>query len=299
MPRALLVTNPHAGGKSPECDPTWLRWRLEGMGWSVPGAATVPPGPADGAFRDRVHAVDIVVASGGDGTIRRLLPYLAFQPQALAIMPCGTGNDLARSLGVPLDPMQALELAHSGLHRRIDLAGVNGHLFVNVAALGVSANVSLAVDETLKERFGTVAYRLAVVREVWRWPTIRLCLTTNGRRHRILAHQISIANGFSFGGGWRVAADAALDDHLLDIVVVGPMALADRWRRWRTREEGGLTEMVVSARYRSQACRIEARGPLTVNLDGDPVSLVPPLRVEVLPCALTVIVPARESALSA
>lgn len=299
MVHALLVANPEAGRGSADCEPTWLRWRLESMGWRVVQAADVPPLDARAPFRELVRTADVVVALGGDGTIRRLLPYLAFQRQALAILPCGTGNDLARSLGVPLDPRLAVDLACTGGRRRIDLATVNGHLFVNVAALGISAAVSHSIGGWHKRRLGRLAYPLAAARAAWRHPTMRLTLTVHGRRHQVQALQITIANGISFGGGWQVAAAAALDDQTLDVVVVGPMSLGDRWRRWRRPGTQGMAETVGTTHLRGASCRVDARGPLAVNLDGDPLTLCPPLRVEVLPCALTVIVPAAAAALTA
>jgi YegS/Rv2252/BmrU family lipid kinase len=290
--RALLVANPRAGSMASACDPEWSRWRLKALGWDVATAPDQMTPETDEAWQRAVAEADVVVAMGGDGTIRRLLPYLIAHPTPLAIVPCGTGNDLARSLGLPLDPVLALEIAHSGMERRIDLATVNGLPFVNVASLGVSAAVSISLTEETKKRFGTFAYRLAVVREVWRRPPLSLSLYANGKRHRLTAYQVSIANGVSFGGGWSIAADASLDDHALDIVVIGPMPLADRWRRWREQSQGGLAgTMAASESFRAPSCRIEARQPLVVNLDGDPVELNPPLRVTVLPCALSVIVP--------
>jgi YegS/Rv2252/BmrU family lipid kinase len=269
------------------------------MGWTVMPAPDLPPHEHPRNWQQAVAATDVLVAMGGDGTIRRLLPFLAFQPCPLAILPCGTGNDLARSLGLPLDPAQALEIARSGIQRRIDLGRINGHLFVNVASLGISANISLTLSEDWKRRFGTVAYRMAVVREMWRRPPLRLTLFAKGRRHRLRAYQVSIANGVSFGGGWRIADDAALDDHALDIVVVGPMRLVDRWRRWQDKAESSLAGMLASEHYRAPSCRIEAREALTVNLDGDPLVMTAPLRVTVLPGALTVIVPAATLAQTA
>jgi YegS/Rv2252/BmrU family lipid kinase len=295
--RALLVTNPHAGNAPPACDAAWLHWRLSAMDWEVLTGPGLLPDAPDATWQQAIDAADRVVVMGGDGTIRRLLPYLSTKPKPLAILPCGTGNDLARSLGIPLDPVQAIEIARSGAARRIDLAEVNGHLFVNVASLGVSAAVSVTLQEETKRRFGTTAYRMAAVREIWRRPPLNLSLFMNGHHHRLTAYQVSIANGVSFGGGWRIADDASLDDHTLDIVVLGRMTIAERWRRWRDATQGSLAATLASATFRAPSCCIEADGPLVANLDGDPVTLAPPLRFRVRPCALSVMVPATTLAL--
>jgi diacylglycerol kinase (ATP) len=240
MTRAILVANPNAGSVSPSEDPAWVRARLAGLGWTVlPTPETLPADP-DLEWLAAFEAADVVVAMGGDGTVRRLLPYLMAHPTPLAILPCGTGNDLARSIGLPLDADQALNVASQGRQRWIEVAMVNGHAFINVASLGLSAEISLTVQASTKRWLGPLAYRLAVMRAVWQRPTLTLSLVANGKRRRLTAYQVSIANGVSFGGGWRIADGAQLDDQTMDIVVIGPMAWRERWQRLWQSERGGL-----------------------------------------------------------
>ncbi|MBC7541757.1 MAG: diacylglycerol kinase family lipid kinase [Candidatus Sericytochromatia bacterium] len=296
--RAILITNPAAGSPRPDCSSDALQWRLETLGWDVWPATCPAPGEEPSSFKELLQAADMAVIAGGDGTIRQVVSHVVGTQTRLAILPCGTGNDLARSLGLPLDPLEAIEVANAGVPRAIDVGVVNGVYFMNVVSLGISASVSRNLAQETKRQFGPWAYRLAALRELSRRTQLTIGVTFDGHTRRHHAYQVSIANGESFGGGWRVSDSASLDDHMLDVVVIGPMTLRDRWARLLT-PEGGLAGNFASHAYRTKTCRIDSGEVMVLNVDGDPISLAPPLTIAVIPGALQVMVPVTAAATQA
>lgn len=152
MTAALVVINPISGagradpGGAGEVD--LARGTLGRAGYDTAVVVTQGPGHATEAARGAVtRGVDLVVAWGGDGTMNEVARALAFGSTALALVPAGSGNGLARDLGVPLDPGRALAVAASGRRRRIDVGDVNGEYFFNVAGVGLDARIARAFAE--------------------------------------------------------------------------------------------------------------------------------------------------------
>lgn len=295
--RVLLLTNPHAGLKGPACPPERFLPTMEAWGWDVLASPTPADSPALSAkaYQAAQEGFDAVIAAGGDGTLHHIANGLAGTQTALGILPCGTANDLARSLGLPLDPDEALKALRDARSRPIDLGSLNGHYFLNVASLGVSADVSTAVTADQKRHFGQWAYYWNVLSRLFHSHRLALRLITPQGTERLSVYQVSVANGKSFGGGWRISEEAELDDRLLDIVAVepmGPMAFLDRLLLRR----GGMAERIGTRSYRLPSCRIEVKGPVPLNLDGEPFTLFPPLEFQVVPDALHVLMPKKTPA---
>jgi YegS/Rv2252/BmrU family lipid kinase len=167
-----------------------------------------------------------IIVAGGDGTVSGVVNALApdFGDIELAIVPLGTGNDLARSLGAPLDDVPAaLELAASGKAVAIDVIRIsNGSVSwaVNAISAGFGADVTAELTRNDKRAWGAFAYWLTALTRVIDLREHRVTLDLDGRRveHNILG--LAISNGRYVGGGFAIAPDAALDDGLLDVTVI-------------------------------------------------------------------------------
>ena len=295
--RVLLLTNPQAGPAGSACPPERFLTPMRAWGWDV---QTRPVLPDDDFLGRAAGEFAAVVVAGGDGTLHRVANALAGSTIPLGILPCGTANDLARTLGLPLDPDAALQALRDAESRPIDLGLLNGHYFLNVAALGLSAEVSAGVSDAQKRRMGHRAYAWNAFLRLRNPRRLLIHLSSAHHDETLEVAQLSVGNGRSFGGGWPLARDARLTDHLLDVVVMeplGPLALLARlfFRR------GALAERIASRTYRLSACRIDLAGPaahaavpregLAVNLDGEPLTLFPPLEFRVVPEALFVLMP--------
>ncbi len=184
--RALVVINPISGvraypGGVAEVE---LAGRvLRQAGYDTRVTVTLGPGHAtEVAGEAATTGTDLVVAWGGDGTMNEVARALAFGPVALAIVPAGSGNGLARDLGVPLEAEAALALAGTGRRRRIDAGEVNGQLFFNVAGVGLDARVAGAFAER-KGRRGLSRYVQVGARELLRYQA-HVIRPRVGRRQR-------------------------------------------------------------------------------------------------------------------
>jgi diacylglycerol kinase (ATP) len=161
---------------------------------------------------------DVIAALGGDGTVSRVGATLAEQraDAALLVLPAGTGNDFAKSLDTPHDAAQRLALAADGARRRIDVGAIDGAPFLNAAGFGFDADV---VRATLGARWlrGTALYAGTALRRLVGYPGLMAALDGAPRARRVL---VAFANGHTFGGAFRIAPAARLDDGLLDAVLV-------------------------------------------------------------------------------
>ncbi len=165
-----------------------------------------------------------LVCMGGDGTLSNVVNCIAGKEVTLYVVPCGTGNDFARALKLPKDPLQAFCKQLNGSPVRIDCGSINGRHFINVSGSGFDVEV-LRKTEELKPVCGNDrAYRKALfaILSSYRPSTFQVSLD-NGPFEEIPSVIIEIANGQYIGGGLRVAPDADLTDGLFDVIVVRPI----------------------------------------------------------------------------
>jgi diacylglycerol kinase (ATP) len=167
------------------------------------------------------EGVSLVVAWGGDGTVHEIGGALAFGPTPLAIVPGGSGNGLARTLGVSMSPRRALHQALAGgAPRAIDVGEIAGHLFFNVAGIGFDAHVAALFNRPGNRR-GFSRYLMTSMIELFRYQPCRYAIRTGGRDPLDrCALMVVLANGAQYGNGACVSPDARLDDGLLDLVVI-------------------------------------------------------------------------------
>ena len=232
MKRALVVINPvsgasrpHAGG-SAEVDAA--RRALAAGGFEATVMVTTGPGHAAEATRRAcADGAELVVAWGGDGTMNEVARMLAFGDVRLALVPAGSGNGLARDLGVPTDPLAALAVAATGRPWRIDAGAVNGALFFNVAGLGLDARIAHAFAASRGRRRGLWRYFEIGARELTRYRAREYAISWDGGHTEARALFIALANSRQYGGHGLIAPRAVLDDGRLDLVVVDDLPL---WR---------------------------------------------------------------------
>ena len=155
---------------------------------------------------------DMIIVAGGDGTIHHAAPALLAANKPFGILPLGTANDLARSLDIPPDPLQAAQVILDGALRQIDLGEVNGTPFFNVASMGVSVELAREMTRETKRRFGSFSYVVAGARALMR--ARRFTATIKGKNGavRVRTFQIAVGNGRYYGGGMSVNEDCRIGD---------------------------------------------------------------------------------------
>ncbi|MEO3814148.1 diacylglycerol kinase family protein [Sphaerisporangium sp. B11E5] len=234
---------------------------------------------------------DLLVVGGGDGSLSEAVKHVAHRDVALGVLPLGTTNNFARSLGLPLDLARAVKVFGLGKVADIDLGMAGDTPFANLASFGVSVEVAGTVKPWLKRLLGRAAYPLTALAALPRHRPFRAYVTVDGRRHELLTHQLNIANG-RYHGGWQIARDISIDNRRLVAYQLGS------GRKLRL-----LAETLVRAttgRWRSLAggpfvtgaeMLIETDPPMPADVDGE-VRLSTPLTIRTEPNGLRVMVPA-------
>ncbi|MEQ8354340.1 MAG: lipid kinase [Kiloniellaceae bacterium] len=284
--RALLFTNKHSGNASEDLSPAIAG--LETGGFTV--SVERPESVDDLRSRIRGSGGDTVIVAGGDGTLNAAAPALMTLERPFGILPLGTANDLARTLGIPFDPAEAAEVIVAGAVRRIDIAQVDGKPFFNVASVGLSAEVAREHEGEGKRRLGVLNYPASAWAAFRRHRPFRAELTIDGERLRCHCTQVAVGNGRHYGGGMTVDEAAEIDDGWLRVYYLKPAglmamlwmlpALRFGWLRGRRDAEVKLAKRV----------EIKTRRPRRVNIDGE-LNGCTPVSIEVLPAALSVYAP--------
>jgi diacylglycerol kinase family enzyme len=267
-------------------------------GWQPEFLETTDDDRGIGLARGAVAAgASLVIAAGGDGTVRACAHALADTPVPLAILPLGTANLAARALGVPRRTAAALATAFGGRERRIDLAladlgdAAGGLTFAAMAGIGLDAEVVAATPGLIKRRAGWPAYAAAgAVHAAGRRTGFTISLD-GGEPMAWRARSVVAGNAGLLPGGFRLLPAARLDDGLLDVAILGPASAAD-WLRVGGRVlAGGTRDDQRLARFRARRVEIRAGQRLPRQVDGEVVTPGRRLTVTVRPLALTVRVP--------
>ena len=286
--RALMLVNPKARRGTAALDPVIERLAAGGVDASIERFETPAEVSADIVRRQR--EADLVIVCGGDGTINSAARGVLETGLPMGILPMGTANDLARTLGIPEDLGKAADIIVGGHTSRIDLGEVNGHPFFNVASMGLSVDLARGLTPAAKRRWGKLGYALAAFKVASRAKRFRAEIIAPGERVRVKTLQIAVGNGVHYGGGTIVQADATIEDGHLDLY---SLELKNVWKfglmlgAFR-RGEHGLWDEVRTAK--NTEFDIRTTHPMPINTDGDLVTQTPAHFV-IRPHAVTVFSP--------
>ena len=207
----------------------------------------------------------------------------------LGIVPCGTGNDAARALGVPLgDPLAAADVVLAGRTRVVDLGRAAGRTFLAVLSSGFDSRVNGRADRMTWVR-GPARYKVAMLAELGVFRPVPYAMVLDGERLDVEAMLVAVGNGPSYGGGMRVCPGADLEDGLLEVTVVLPLAVGPFLRLFPSVYRGDHVRSPSVRTFQARSVSLAADG-MTAYADGEPVGPLP-VTVDVVPAGLTVLVP--------
>ena len=226
MQHALLVINPKSrNGHSEEL--TEAIDLLRNSGIEVEVCVTESPSHMASCIENYREKKGVVIVAGGDGTISSALDSIYKSEQTLAILPMGTANDLARSLGISHDVVAAAQAIVNDKRERINLAKVNNSYFVNVAHVGLGVEVTRELTSEMKKYFGVFAYLGAFTSVMKRNKSFKVQIEADGWKESVRAIHLAVGNGRYYGGGNVVDDDSTLLDGQLNLFCLKPI----RW--WR------------------------------------------------------------------
>lgn len=298
MTRVGLLVNPTAGGGRGRAEGLRTHAALTALGLEV---IDVSGADADAAVRYAAAAVaekaiDILVVVGGDGTTALGAQVCAGTEVPLALVGAGSGNDFARTLGIPAHhPEAAAQLVTDGPRRRVDLGrSETGAWFAGVLAAGLDARVNQRANDWAQVpvlgRTGRLRYTLALVREALQLQPQPFTVEVDGTSYERDALIVAIGNGTTYGGGMRICSAASLSDGQFDIVIVHPISLVTLLRVFPRVFSGEHLSHPAVEVLRGRSVRLSARSSevLWSLADGDPFGPLP-LTVNTVPGALVVV----------
>jgi diacylglycerol kinase (ATP) len=293
--KARVICNPASSGGGYE--PEELHRELDGD-YNLEWIITESPGDATEAAREWRDGLLIVV--GGDGTISEVVNGLgrAGFPEAvtLAILPAGTGNDLAATLAIPDDPDEAEAVLRQNRVRTLDVVrvrseGIGEQFFINVATGGMGAEVSGAADGEMKKRWGKLTYLRASLEVASEYEATEVTLTLDSVERKLRAVNLAIGNCRYAGSGWLAAPRANPEDGLLDLVVIEDVGVQEVLKLAPTvLADSDYLDKEGVFFARAKEIRVESSpGSLEFTVDGEIIG-DEPAEFVVIPQALKVIV---------
>lgn len=274
--RPLFVVNPVAGrGRARRLMPRILA--------SAPGPAevvmTASPGDAEEiACQGAMEGYGPVVAVGGDGTLQEVVNGLmrSPRPSSLGIVPAGSGNDLARTLGLPSNAVDATHRLWSGEYGEIDVAMCNGRYFLNVGGVGLDTRVAMAVNRHHgRLSGGRLPYILYGVAELSRYANPEFTLQLDDHILSARSLLVVVANARFFAGGMMICPQADVTDGLLDVCVAGDLTRMEALMLMPRLFSGGHIHHPKVSFHKVRTVRIEAPEEMEVQLDGEIVCALP------------------------
>lgn len=235
------------------------------------------------------EGVDVVVAVGGDGTVNEISRNLVGTSIALAVIPTGSGNGLARHLGLPMQLKRAIEIINRGRTRKIDTATLNGHFFLNMAGVGFDAHIARQFDKSPQRGF--LSYFRLATRSYRDYKPRRYTIMVDGVEVKRRALMISFANSSQFGNNTSVDPGAEIDDGLIDVCIVRKLPF------WKVTL---LSPLLFLKKFdktpyveiiKAKQVIVKRKRGKYIHLDGDPEKEKKSFEIRVHPLSLHVIIP--------
>jgi len=285
--RALLVVNRLA--RLGDADLSFGVDELERHGFTLDATLVERPDQIPGVLRQQGPGADVIVLAGGDGTMNAAAKALVELGRPLGIIPLGT-HDLARTLGIPTDPREAIGVITGGHRHAIDVGRVNDRLFFNVASIGLSAELIRHHSDERKRRFWLFAYVPSLIDAYRATRPFHARLRCDGEVQDLRAMQISVGNGRHYGGGMTIHEGATIDDRHFDVYALRPLGLWRLMMVFPALRSGRLEKLDEILVRRGREIELRTRKPMAINTDGE-LTTTTPARFAILPKAVSVFVP--------
>ena len=268
MNRICIIVNPAARGARARLK------HLDRLTRNVVIRTTAGPGDAEAQTERAVEqGFSTIVAAGGDGTINEVVNGIGNAPVALGILPMGTVNVLAMELGIPFDLVSAWKVIRAGKIRLIDEASANGHLFLQMAGIGLDAQIVQRNNRQVKKVLGPLSYLLtATTVAAERPPKLRV---SSDSHPTVEGSFVLVGNGRLYGGPFSLFREADMQDGLLDVYVFRHMNYVALMRYFRGMLFGSLARFTDVNYFKARQLLVEANRHVPLEADGELVGHAP------------------------
>lgn len=288
--KIIFIVNPISGTQSKELVLSLLDEKIDKEKYTWKVVYTERAGHAiEIAAQAAQDEVDVVVAVGGDGTINEIARSLVHTQTALGIIPCGSGNGLARHLEIPMDPKKALEILNTGLTDVIDYGKIDGTSFFCTCGVGFDAFVSLKFANAGKR--GLLTYLEQTLQESLKYQPETYELETEDGTTKYKAFLIACGNASQYGNNAYIAPQATLTDGLLDVTILEPFTVLDVPSLAFQLFNKTIDQ---NSRIKTLRCKqlcIHRTKPGVVHFDGDPMQAGKHIDIALIKKGLRVVVP--------
>ncbi len=286
--KALFIINPISGGKKKDGVPELIDKHLDKSLVKPVIVFTDGVAHAKQIAHEAAGKFEMVVAVGGDGTVNEVASAIVGSDTILGIVPFGSGNGLARFLGIPMDTAKAIETLSAGKWITMDSGRVNGQPFFNMAGMGFDAHISEVFSHNKKRGF--ITYIKSSIKEVISYKAQLYKINIDGKDYEREAFMLSFANSSQYGNDAHISPTASVQDGLLDICVIKPFPL------WRFFEMGirMMRKTTDKTKYveiiKGQRILVKRSEPGPLHLDGEPQMAGTDAEIVLVPHSLKVIV---------
>lgn len=240
------------------------------------------------AAKAKDDGVDVVVAIGGDGTVNEVARAIVHSSTALGIIPCGSGNGLARHLLLPLNVRKAIEVINRCEIRQLDYGIINGYHFFCTCGMGFDAFVSMKFAEAGKR--GPITYVENVLREGLKYKPETYTIEDENGTLQYKAFLISCANASQYGNNAYIAPQASMSDGLMDVIIMEPFDVFEAPQISIEMFSKTLDKNSKIKTFRTRHLHIRRDKPGVIHYDGDPVMTGADIDVELKPKGINIIV---------
>ena len=283
-----LIVNPSSGGGRAMRALPSVRAAMGRLGLEHHVELTLDLAHARELARDAVTAGEMPVAYGGDGLVAAVADAARGCDAVIGVLPGGRGNDFARCLGLPLDPVDATAVLAEGSPRAIDMGAAGDHSFLGIATCGFDSEANRIANSARLIR-GRFVYTYGGLRALAGWKPASFKLRVDGVEHALYGYTVAVANAGMQGGGMRLAPDASLDDGVFDVVMIADLPRRRFLRLLPTVFSGAHVEQDEVTILRGSSVELSADRAFTIYADGDPLAVLP-ATLRVLPAAVRVMV---------
>ena len=232
----------------------------------------------------KIEEADMVIAVGGDGTLKLVAECLVNTTTPIGIIPAGSANGMAKELGIPTDIEQALELLEKGKPHKIHVVKLNHGICIHLADLGFNAYLVKKFD-TLPER-GMWGYAKATWHALWNHKRMQVELNIKGKTIQSKAAMVAIANATMYGSGLKINPEGKLDDELFEIILVKDYSYLEILKIWLTKLPFNPKKIEV---FQTAEAKITSKHKAHFQVDGEYIGKVDTVAATILPASITVV----------
>ncbi|MEW5822201.1 MAG: diacylglycerol kinase family protein [Cyanobacteriota bacterium] len=298
--KAIVIINPVSGTKPPDIIKKELINKLDNLSYEYEVKETEKPAHAYIIAKEAVdNNINLVIVVGGDGTINEVVNAIACTDVCLGIIPNGTGNLLATSLGIPMDFSKSINIIFENNRKKIDLGRINNQYFSIIAGCGFDATIMKNVKRSDKKILGFLAYFIEGFKQALFPRRSIFNLLIDGKRVKKRALTVLFINsGNILGNIITIVPDASMTDGLLDVCIFSPQHTGEfipvLWKILTKENTQKDPDFDRITHLKAKEIKFKCRPRLPVQADGDVIGY-PPLDIHAVPDALNVIVPKKIS----